>query len=165
MKPAEVGLGGGPAISVLVQPRDGAVIDNLALLVAPAAIDHLALGDLRDVSRDDSIDQLGGVAPSDQVFEQRGDVDERGGIADGVVLVLMMHFVGADGVVSRPLAVIKALAQREGAFVKSSGDGHEKRPRKSGMGIIAKVSNFAFGVGQPSYASRLAINSRVCPVS
>jgi hypothetical protein len=34
-----------------------------------------------------------------------------------------MHFVYADCVVSRPLAVIQALAQGEGAFVECSSDG------------------------------------------
>src|SRR5262245_47923411 len=114
MKPAQVGLGGRPAIAVFLEPRDRAVIDHLALLVAPAAINHLSPGDLVDVARDDAVQKFGRVWSADQVFVERGYVDQRRGIADGVVLVLMMHLVGADRIVSRPLAVVEAGAEGEG---------------------------------------------------
>jgi len=124
MKPAQVGLGGGPAITVFVQPRDSTVVNHFALLVAPAAVNYLALGDFVDVTRDDAIDELSGIAAAEHVLVEGSDVDQRGRIADGVVLVLMVHFVGANRVVSRPLSVVEALAERKSAFVKSSSDGH-----------------------------------------
>src|ERR1700694_2443678 len=37
----------------------------------------------------------------------------------------MVHLIHADRVVSRPLAVVEALAERESSFVKSSSDGHD----------------------------------------
>ena len=66
---------------------------------------------------------FGRVFAGDQIFVERCDIDERGGVADGVVLVLMMHLVNADGVVSRPLAVVQALAEGEGSLVKCGSDG------------------------------------------
>jgi len=63
--------------------------------------------------------QLGGIAPGDQVLVQRRDINQGRRIADGVVLVRVVHLVHADRVVSRPLAVIEALAEWESSFVKS----------------------------------------------
>src|SRR5262249_11355991 len=68
--------------------------------------------------------QLGGVATADQILVQRCDVNQSRRIADRVVLVLVMHFVHAGRVVSRPLAIVEALAERKGAFVKGSSDRH-----------------------------------------
>ena len=106
LEPAEAGIGGGPAIFVFAEAGDGAVVDDFALGIAPAAVDDLADGDFIDVAGDDTVDQLGGVGSGDEVFEERRDVDERGGIADGVVFVLVRHFVDADGVIARPLAIV-----------------------------------------------------------
>ncbi len=61
--------------------------------------------------------------PRDQILVERRDIDQCAGIADGVVLVLVMHFVHADRVVSRPLAVVEAVAEGKGSFVKRSSDG------------------------------------------
>ena len=53
------------------------------------------------------VDQPRGVRPGDQVLVERRDVDERRGVADGVVLVLVVRLVRADGVVAGPLAVVR----------------------------------------------------------
>ena len=63
--------------------------------------------------------------PRDQVLVERSNVNQCRRIADGVVLVLMMHLVHADGVESRPLAVVEAVAEGESAFVKCGSDGHD----------------------------------------
>jgi hypothetical protein len=42
--------------------------------------------------------------------------------------VLVVRLVRADRVVARPLPVIQALAQREGALVKCSADGQKLSP-------------------------------------
>ena len=124
-KPAQAGIGGGPTIFVFFETSEGAVVNDFALLVTPAAVDDLADGDFVDVARDHAIDELGGVFASDQILVERRDVDERTSVADGVVLVLVVHFVHADRVVSRPLAVVEALAEGKGSFVKSGSDGHK----------------------------------------
>src|SRR5215469_15501236 len=125
MEPAQVGLGGSPAIAAFVETRDRAVVNYLALLVAPAAINYLATSDLSDITGDDAVDEPGGIASADQVFVKRGNIDECGRIANSVVLVLMLHLVGADRVVSRPLAVVQALAKRKSSFVKGGRYGHD----------------------------------------
>ena len=122
-EPAQAGVGGGPAIDVFFEARDRAVVDDLALFVAPAAINHLAHFDFVDVASDDAVHQAGRVFAGDQILVQRRDVDERGRVANGVVLVLVMNFVHADGVVAGPLAVVQAVAQGESSLVKCGSDG------------------------------------------
>src|SRR5262249_40942285 len=51
-KPAQAGIGGRPAVLVFFQASDGAVVDHLALLVAPATVNHLPHADLGDVAGD-----------------------------------------------------------------------------------------------------------------
>ena len=121
-EPAQAGVGGGPAIVVFFQPRDRAVVDDLALLVAPAAINHLSDFHFVDVAGDDAVHQLGGVLARDQILVERRNIDQRGRIADGVVLVLVMHLVHADRVVARPLAVVQAVAKRKSSLVKCGSD-------------------------------------------
>src|SRR5262249_8632285 len=111
-------------------------VDDFALLIAPAAVDDLSNLHLVDVTGDDAIHQLGRVFAGDQILIQRRNVDERSRVANGVVLVLVMYLVHADRVVSRPLAVVQAVAKRESALVKGSSDGH-RTPRNSRLGIIA----------------------------
>ena len=79
--------------------------------------------DFVDVARDHAIHQLGRILAGDQVLVERRDVDERRGVADGVVLVLVMHLIDADRVVARPFAVVQALAERECSLVKRGSDG------------------------------------------
>src|SRR5208282_3417569 len=62
-EPTQVGVSRSPAIAVIFQPCDGAVVDDLALFVAPAAVDHLIDGDLVDVAGDDAVDKARGIAP------------------------------------------------------------------------------------------------------
>ena len=124
LKPAEAGIGGGPAIFIFAEPGDGAVVDDVAFRVAPAAVDNLIDRDLINVPSDDPVDELGGVLAGDAIFEERGNVDERGRVANGVVFVLVRHFIDADGVIAGPLAIAEAFAEGHGAFVKSCSDGH-----------------------------------------
>jgi len=79
LKPAEAGIGGGPAIFIFAEARDGAVVDDFAFGIAPAAIDNLIDGDFVDVAGDDAIDEASGVGSGDAIFVERRDVDERGG--------------------------------------------------------------------------------------
>src|SRR5215472_15317639 len=122
-EPAQAGIGCGPAILILLEAGDGAVVDDHPLLVTPAAVDHLARLHLVDVARDHAVHQLGGVLARDDVLVQRRDIDQRRRIANRVVLMLVMHLVGAYRVVTGPLAIIQAVAQRKSTFVKCSTDG------------------------------------------
>jgi len=124
LEPAETRVGGSPAIVIFAETGDGAVVDDVALGIAPTAVDDLVDCDFVDVAGDDAVDEFGGVFSGDAIFEERGDVDERGGVADGVVLVLVVHFVDAYGVVAGPFAVVEALAKGEGAFVECGSYWH-----------------------------------------
>jgi len=76
--------------------------------------------------RDNAIDEAGGVAAGDAVLEEGRDIDQCGGFADGVLLVLVVSFVDANGVVAGPFAVVQALAEGEGSFVKGRADGQSE---------------------------------------
>ena len=99
-EPAQAGVGGGPAVGVLVEAGDRAVVDHLAALVTPAAVDNLIDGNLAHVAGDHPVHELGGVAARDQVLVKRRYIDQRRGVANGVVLVLVMRLVDADGVIA-----------------------------------------------------------------
>ena len=121
-EPAQARIGCRPAIFVFFEARDRAIVDDLAIFIAPAGIDHLPHRDFVDVARDHAIHQFGRILAGDQILVERRDIDQRAGVADRVVLVLVVHFIHADRVVSRPLAVIQAMAERERSLVKCSSD-------------------------------------------
>ena len=123
-EPAQVRIGGGPAVAVLLEAGDSAIIDHLAVLITPAAINDLIDGDLVDVARQHTIYETGGVAPGDQVLEQRSHINKRRRIADSVVFMLVMGFVNAYGIEARPLTEVEALAEWERSCVDRSSDGH-----------------------------------------
>ena len=76
-EPAQARIGRGPAERVLRQPRHRAVVDHLAVLVAPGRVVDLPDRELGRVARDHAIDQPDRVAAADAVLEQRRDVDQR----------------------------------------------------------------------------------------
>ena len=123
-EPAQVRIGGRPAIHLLRHPRHRAIVDDLAVFVAPRRVVDLADRHLRRVARDDAIDEPHRVGARHAVLEERRDVDQRAGVADGVVFVLVMRLVGADGVVAGPVAIVEALAQLERACVEGGTDRH-----------------------------------------
>src|SRR5712691_704436 len=123
-KPSQAGICRRPAISVLLQTRNSAIVDNFAMLVAPGGVDYLAHGNLAHVARDNAIDKPSGVLSSNPVFEEWRNINQRRRIANRVVLVFMMRLVGTHRVVARPLAVVLALAQLKCSFVKCSSDRH-----------------------------------------
>src|SRR5215469_2015582 len=71
-----------------------------------------------DIAGDDAVDQPRGVPAGDAVFEERGNIDQSRGVADGVVLVLVVRLIDAHRVIARPFAVVQAFAQCQRAFVK-----------------------------------------------
>ena len=64
------------------------------------------------------------IAARDHVLKQWRDIDQRRGVADRVVLVLVVTLICADRVVAGPLAVVEALAERERPIVQGRTDGH-----------------------------------------
>ena len=114
-EPPQARIGRRPPVRLLPEPRHGAIVDHLAVLVAPRRVIDLAHRHLLHVARDHSVDETRRVGSGDEVLEEGRDVNERGRVADRVVLVLVMGLVHADRVVAGPLTVVERLAQRKGA--------------------------------------------------
>jgi hypothetical protein len=94
------------------------------MLVAPRRVDNLTYRNLAHVARDDTIYETRGIFSTNPVFKERGDIDQRSGIANSVVLVFMMRFVGTDGVITGPLAIVQTFAELKCSFVKGGSDWH-----------------------------------------
>jgi hypothetical protein len=125
LEPTQVLLGRGPAERLIVQPGDSAVIDDLAEVIAPRGIDHLAGLDLGRVTGDDPVDQANRVRAADVVLVERRDVDQDRGVADADVLMEMQIVVCARREIAGPLAPTLRAIERRSAFVKWRSDGHD----------------------------------------
>src|SRR4030095_14322683 len=142
-EPPQVRLGGGPAKSVLTQPRYGPVVDHMAVLVAPWRVEHLPHRHSCNVTSDDAVDEHAGVAARDDVLEERRNIDQRGRVSDRVVFVFVMSFIRADGVIPRPLTIVERLAQGGCAGVK-------RRPaRQLGIRRERRSRGFLWGGRSP----------------
>src|SRR5206468_1057344 len=97
---------------------DRAVVELLALGVAPWCVQHLADLGFADVARDDAVEQARGVAAGDQVLVEGRDVEQRGGAADRVVLTVVRQLVRARHDVAGPPPPGLTLRERGGALVK-----------------------------------------------
>ncbi len=122
--PAQARVCGRPTESIVREPADGAVVDDPPILVAPGRIDDLPRLQTRGAARDHAIDDVHGIGTGDEVLEERRDVEERGAVANRVVLVFVQRFVRARRVVARPVAVAQARAERERPVVKRRPDRH-----------------------------------------
>jgi hypothetical protein len=100
LQPAQARIRRRPAVGLLRQAGHRTVVDDLAVLVAPRRVVHLANRHPLGVARDDAIHQSRGVASGHAIFEQRGDVDQRGGVADRVVFVLRIALYSCSWCVS-----------------------------------------------------------------
>src|ERR1700733_7473281 len=128
MEPPHARIRSSPAIQIFIQTREGAVVNHLSLLVAPAAIDHPAHCHSIYVARNHAIYELCRVSSADPVLEQRRHVNHRSGVADRVVLVLVVRFIDARGVVSGAFAKVQALAQAKGILVNGGSNWHGSPP-------------------------------------
>ena len=123
-EPAQARIGRGPPVAVLTRPRHGSIIDHLSAFITPRRVVHLPDGQLAGVAGDDAVHQLRRVRSAHDVLEQRRHVDERRGVTDGVVFVLVVCLVRADGVIAGPLAVIQALGERKCTGVNGGANRH-----------------------------------------
>jgi len=132
-EPAQARIGGRPAIFIFFEARNRTVVDDLSVLIAPTGVNNLAHGDFVDVARDHAVHQFGRILAGDQILIERRNINQRARITDRVVLVLVVHFVHTDRVVSRPLAVIQTVAEGEGSLVKCSSNGQGDLVRRFGF--------------------------------
>jgi hypothetical protein len=123
-KPSQTWVRCGPAIAVLGKSRNSAIVNDFAVLVAPAAVDNLIDSNFIDVASDYAIDEASSVSTRDYVLVQRTNVDQCSGVSNSVVLMLVVRFVNADGVIARPFPITQALAECKRSFMKRSSDRH-----------------------------------------
>ena len=121
-QPAVLGIRRGPAEAILGQAMDGAVVDDLAVLVAPRRVVDGAVPELGRVAGDDPVDELQGVAAADLVLVERADVDQGGLLADRVVLDVVEVGVDAGREIARPLAPLHLPVVRLGPGVERGPD-------------------------------------------
>ena len=118
VQPAQLRLGGSEAVDLLVDARDRAVVQQLAVVVAPAGVVDLPDLQLVDVARGQAVQQARCVTAGDLVFDQRRDVDQRGVVADRPVLAVEPEIVRAHGEAAAPAAPVVGQAQCGRARVK-----------------------------------------------
>ena len=76
----------------------------------PACVGDLSHFHLEDIARSDAMQQRRRIFSLDDVLHQRGDIDQRGRIANGPILAVEHMLVRADDKVARPLAPVLRLA-------------------------------------------------------
>ena len=103
---------------------DRPVVDDLAVLVAPRRVDDAADRHLRRVAGDHPVDQPERVGPRHDVLVERGDVDQRGRLADRVVLDVVGVGIDARGEIARPLAPLHLAVEGRGARMERRPDAH-----------------------------------------
>ena len=97
-EPPQIRIGGRPPKRFLAQSRHRAIVDDFAPLVTPGRIPDLSDAQLVRVAGDQAIDERHRIPSGNQILEQRRNIDQRGGVTDGTVFVLVMGLVATDRV-------------------------------------------------------------------
>ena len=118
LEPAQAGLRGADQEPVLPQTLHVAVLQDVAVLVAPRGVGDPADPALRDVARHHPVEQPLGLRSLHLVLEQRRDVEEGRRVADRPVLALGRRLVRLGADVTRPVAPGAALAEGLGPSMK-----------------------------------------------
>src|SRR5436190_11195929 len=121
MKPAQRRVGRRHAKRLFVEHRDRAVVDLLAVGVAPGRVEHLTDFGLGHVSGDDVVEQPAGVAARDEILIERRHVEQRGRVADRVVFAVVGELVGARDDIPGPAPPGLPLRQWRRAGMKRRG--------------------------------------------
>ena len=104
LEPAVLRPGGGPEVGAVREQRNGAVIEHAAGLIAPRGVDDLHRLDAINTASDDSVNELRGVRAGQAVLAHRGDIEEGGREADGMVFQVVGWHIGVGDEESRPVA-------------------------------------------------------------
>src|SRR2546426_7347045 len=112
LKPLQIRLRGGHPEGTVSEGPEGAVVDRLPAFIAPRRVVDLPLREFRGIARDDLVHELEGILPADEIFVERGDVEESRGMADRVVLHLRDEGIRRCGEGSGPAAPFPAVADR-----------------------------------------------------
>src|SRR5688572_8076051 len=116
-QPVELALLRAEPVDALAQVEDGAVVDHLAVVVAPDAVADLAGLDLGDIARDEAVQECERIGTRDQVLGHRREVEDRAGVADRGVLELLVE-KGVGGRVILPAVPLVQRVERGNARVE-----------------------------------------------
>src|SRR5258706_9216349 len=145
-EPALLRIRGGPPELVRGEAMDRAVVDDLAVLVAPGRVVDLPDLELRRIAGDDPVDEPLRLWTGDAVFVERRDVDEGGCLADRVVLDVVGVGVHRRGPVARPLPPLELPVERRGPRMERAAHAH-----------AAAALSQSFGIGRRGSANPSAI--------
>src|SRR4029077_15081267 len=116
-EPVELSLRGAYTVFVVGHAKDGAVIDQMALVVAPHRVRDPPRPRLAQVAGHQAIEEAQSVGTGDAVLDHRSQVVERARVTDREVLLLDAgEYV--DGGVAAPWHEAVQLARRAGALVE-----------------------------------------------
>ena len=132
----------------VVQPPDRAVVEDLALLVAPAAIAHLPDFQAGNVPHHDTRKKRRRVRTAHVVLVERRHVDQPGGVAKGEVFAFVVRVVRANGVVPGPVFPAHGFVQLGCARMERRRNGHgiseEGKVRRSSIRVHLRSSAVPF---------------------
>ena len=128
-EPAVAGVRGRDAVSVLREARHGAVVEDLALLVAPGRVVGPVDRELGHVPRHHAVEEPEGVGARDLVLVERAHVDHGRRLSDGVVFDVVEVGVDGGGEVAGPLTPGEPGVQLLLALEERGADAHPGPPR------------------------------------
>ena len=119
---------GGPEVGAIGKERDGAVIKDAAVVIAPRCVDDAHWLDAIHASRDDAVHQLRRIWAADAVLAHWRDVKECGGEADRMVFQVVRWEIRVGDEETRPLAPAASLIQFGGTRVERRFKRHATPP-------------------------------------
>ena len=122
---------------LVLEAVDRAVVEHLAVLVAPRGVEDAARRELRRVADDQPVHQAHGVGAAQLVLEERAHVDERGRLADRVVLDDVGVVISAGGEEAGPRPPLQILVEGRCTWMEGGPDRHvacssARRPHRAG---------------------------------
>ena len=109
-KPGQMAFLTAEPIVVFTKAEERAIVDELAIVIAPDRVMHAAYGELCGVAHREVVEIAGGIGTRDPVFGHGAQVIERGGVADRRVFHGCV-FKGKHRGIARPWAPAMGAAQ------------------------------------------------------
>ena len=154
LEPAQARRRGADQEPLALQPLHVAVLQQMAVLVAPRRVHDPADAALREVARHDAVEQALRVGAPDLVLEQRRHVDQSGRVADRPVVAVRRRLVAQGAGVARPVAPGAALAQSLRTAVERRPQRLQRVHAVAAQGTLAATEA---ALGQPTVALRVRV--------
>src|SRR5690349_16347193 len=100
----------------------GSVVDDLPVVVTPDRVADFARLDLRDVARDESVQERLRIRPADAVFGHRRDVEHCAGIANGGVFECFVEVRIRGEIVLPPMPLAEHVELRSARMERRAVD-------------------------------------------